>query len=109
MGKLKRGNIYSRIPAIKDKEIFQALIVNKKLKIEWIISKGQVTEKGRWLKEAQDEWVMVLKGEGKLRFCKDNQLIKLKAGDYVFIPANTAHRLDWTSLCEKTIWLAVHS
>lgn len=108
MKKIKCGNIYSRIPVKKDKEIFQTLLKNKKLKVERIISQGQVTEKGKWLKETHDEWVIVLKGAGKLRFRKDNHLIKLKAGGYVLIPANTAHRVEWTSPREKTIWLAVY-
>ncbi len=107
MGKIKGGNIYSKITGIKNKEIFQTLLVNKKLKIERIVSQGQVTEKGKWLKEARDEWVIVLKGAGKLRFRKDNRLVKLKAGDYVLIPANTFHRVEWTSLRGKTIWLAL--
>jgi cupin 2 domain-containing protein len=109
MGKLRDGNIYSKIPRIKDKEIFQTLLVNKKLKIERIVSRGQITEKEKWLKEAHDEWVIVLRGAAKLRLRKDNRLIKLKPGDYVLIPANTSHRVEWTSLREKTIWLAVHT
>ncbi|MBU0503512.1 MAG: cupin domain-containing protein [Candidatus Omnitrophota bacterium] len=108
MRKLKQGNIYSNISAIKNKEVFQVILKNKKLKIERIISKGQVTERGKWLKERRGEWVMLLKGAGKLRFLKDNRLIKLRAGDYIFIPANTAHRVEWTSLREKTVWLAVY-
>ena len=109
MGKLKGGNIYSKIAGIKDKEVFQTLLVNKKLKIERIISQGQTTKKEKWLKEARDEWVIVLKGAGSLRFRKHNRLIKLEAGDYVLIPANTSHRVEWTTLREKTIWLAVYS
>jgi cupin 2 domain-containing protein len=109
MGKLKGGNIYAKIPGIKDKEIFQTILVNKKLTIERIVSRGQITEKEKWLKEARDEWVIVLKGAGRLRFRKDSRLITLKAGDYVLIPANTFHRVEWTSPREKTIWLAVYS
>ena len=109
MSKFKICNIYSKIPARKDKEIFQTLLESKKLKIERIVSQGQTTKKGKWLKEKRNEWVMVLKGAAKLRFQKDNQLVKLKAGDYILIPANTANRVEWTSLREKTIWLAVYS
>lgn len=109
MRKLKCGNIYAKIPAIKNKEIFQTLLVNKKFKIERIISQGQVTVKGKWLKEARDEWVIILKGAAKLRFREESRLIKLKAGDYVLISANTSHRVEWTSLRQKTIWLAVYS
>lgn len=109
MSKLKLGNIYSKIPSRKDKEIFQVILQNKKLKIERIVSQGQTTDKGKWLKDARNEWVIVLKGAGKLRFQKDNRLIQLKAGDYILIPVNTAHRVEWISLREKTIWLAVYS
>jgi cupin 2 domain-containing protein len=108
MSKLKLGNIFYKIPTIEDKEIFQTILKNKKIKIERIVSWGQVNDKGKWLKEARDEWVMVLKGAAKLRFQKDNRLIKLMAGDYILIPANTAHRVEWTTLREKTIWLAVY-
>jgi len=107
MRKLKLGNIYSKIPSVKDKEVFETLAANKKLRIERIVSQGQVTEKGKWLKEAHDEWAIILKGAAKLRF-RNNRLIKLKAGDYLLIPKNTSHRVDWTPPREKTIWLAVH-
>jgi cupin 2 domain-containing protein len=107
MSRVKRGNILSKIPADKDKEIFQTILVNKKLTIERIVSRGQSTKKGKWLKEAFDEWVMVIKGAGQLRFSTGDSVIKLKAGDYVFIPANTLHRVEWTAPREKTIWLAV--
>ncbi|MFH1397271.1 MAG: cupin domain-containing protein [Candidatus Omnitrophota bacterium] len=109
MERLKCGNIYAKIPGLKDKEIFQTILKTKTLKIERIISQGQVAEKGMWLKEARAEWVIVLKGVAKLRFRKDNRLIKLRPGDYVFIPAQTIHRVEWTSLREKIIWLAVYA
>jgi cupin 2 domain-containing protein len=108
MGKIKLGNIYSKISSAKDKEIFQVLVLKNKVKIERIISQGQVSEKGKWLKETHDEWAIILKGAAKLRFRNDNRLIKLKAGDYLLVPANTSHRIEWTPLREKTIWLAVH-
>jgi cupin 2 domain-containing protein len=108
MRKLKLGNIYSKIPSAKSREISQAILETAKLKIERIISYGQSTGKGKWLKEAQDEWVIVLKGSGRLRFRTGDRLIMLKAGDYVFIPANTPHRVDWSSPRRNTIWLAVH-
>lgn len=109
MVRLKPKNIYSKIPNAKNKEIFQALAQNKKLKIERIVSQGQVTEKGKWLKEAYDEWVIILKGAAKLRFRSNNRLIKLEEGDYLLIPKNASHRVEWTPPREKTIWLAVHT
>ena len=109
MAKLKCGNIYANIPAIKLKEVFETILVDKKVKIERIISRGHRTDKGKWLKQAGGEWVIVLKGAGNLRFFGDNRLLALKPGDYVFIPGNTIHRLEWTPPAQETIWLAVHN
>jgi len=102
------ANIYTKLPAIKDKEIFQTLFKNKKLKIERIVSQGQSTKKGKWFREKRNEWVIVLKGRASLIFRRDNRLVKLKAGDYIFIPAKAVHRVEWTTKQQKTIWLAVH-
>lgn len=109
MRKLKSGNIYSKILRPKDDEIFEVLAANRKFKIERIVSQGQTTPEGEWLSQAHDEWVMVLKGAGRLKFRRRPRPITLKPGDYVFIPARTFHRVEWTSPRVKTIWLAVHA
>jgi len=108
MATLSHGNIFARLPRIKNKEIFQELVKNKKFLLERIISLGQKTPEGRWLKESRDEWVIVLKGNAVLRFQDRKELMKLKAGDYVLIPKNTRHRVEWTSPNRKTVWLALH-
>jgi len=104
----KTNNIYSHIPNSKRKEVFQALLHNKNVKIERIISCGQATKKDKWLKTRHVEWVILLKGAAKLKFRKNNRLFNLKSGDYILIPANTPHRVEWTHPRTKTIWLAVH-
>ena len=109
MIKLKRGNIYSKIPPVRKKELLQSLLATKKFKIERIVSQGQSTPNGTWLTDARDEWVMVVKGAGVLRFRKNKRVIQMKAGDYLFIPARTGHRVEETAAKEKTIWLVVYS
>lgn len=104
MRKLSRGNIFARLPGAKDKEVFQTLLANKKVTIERIITRGQTTD---WLSDARDEWVIVLKGAGSVRFRESRRLVKLKAGDYLFIPGNTVHRVAWTAPRQQTLWLAV--
>jgi cupin 2 domain-containing protein len=104
-----RGNIYAKVPAAKNKEMFRTLARRKGLLIERIVSFGQATPKNSWLKEPRDEWVIVLKGEGKLRFQKGDHSVTLKEGDYILIPGRTAHRVEWTHPRKKTIWLAVLS
>ena len=51
---------------------------------------------------------MVVKGEAKLRFERDDELLTLSAGEYVHIPAHVRHRVEWTPPDTETIWLAVY-
>jgi cupin 2 domain-containing protein len=91
-----------------DKELFQSLLTTRSIKIERIISTGQATKKGKWLKSKRNEWVIMVKGAAKLRFFKNNRVVKMKEGSHVLIPANTLHRVDWTVPRQRTIWLAVY-
>ncbi len=109
MAERRSGNIYAKIPAVSKKEMFLTLAQNKNTRIERIVSFGQATPENTWLKEPRDEWVVVLKGAAELRFQKTPRRVSLKEGDYILIPANTAHRVERTRQRRKTIWLAIHS
>jgi len=108
MNKINPHNILDSLPAAQNKEVFKVLSKGKGLKIERIVSCGQATPKDKWLCEKQSEWVILLKGKAQLSFKQDKRNISLKPGDYLFIPANTFHRVEWTSRRQKTVWLAVH-
>jgi ParB-like chromosome segregation protein Spo0J len=49
----------------------------------------------------------IARGEAELSYADDTK-IKLKAGDYLLIPAHTKHRVEYTSVEPACIWLAVH-
>ncbi len=108
MPKIKSRNIFSGLPAAKKREAFQILQVGKEFKFERIVSRGQATPEGKWLYSKAAEWVMVLRGRAVLSFKRERKSLVLKAGDYIFIPARTYHRVDRTSPMQKTVWLAVH-
>jgi cupin 2 domain-containing protein len=109
MIKIKSRNIFSGLPAAKKREMFQLLQKEKGLKIERIVSQGQATPEGKWLCAKAEEWVIVLRGRARLLFKGSCEKLDLRAGDYVFIPGRTCHRVDWTHPGQKTVWLAVHS
>jgi cupin 2 domain-containing protein len=44
-------------------------------------------------------------GAARLRF--DDEVIEMKPGDWINIPAHRRHRVDWTTPDEKTVWLVV--
>ncbi|MDX8395482.1 MAG: cupin domain-containing protein [Mariprofundaceae bacterium] len=98
-------NIFDSIPDHLDDEVFDVLIRSKHVKIERIVSKGQVSSD--WYDQPEDEWVMVLKGEAVIVF-EDGEEMHLSEGDYINIPAHTKHKVKWTNPELETIWLAVH-
>ena len=89
-------------------ERFETLFRSKNVKVERIVSRGDATPKGKWLRGRRGEWVMVLGGRAKLRFKAGNGIVTMKPGDHLFIPAGTAHRVEWTLPRKNTVWLAVH-
>ena len=41
------------------------------------------------------------------QFEDDTELLSMKPGDCVNIPAGRRHRVEWTTLTEPTIWLVI--
>jgi cupin 2 domain-containing protein len=99
-------NIFDNIPDHLPEELFTCLHKHDKVHIERIVSKGHSTPAGQWYDQEQDEWVLVLEGQAVLAY--QHEKLTLTAGDTVFIPAHTKHRVEWTAPDINTIWLAVH-
>ena len=98
-------NIYEEsTPPEAGTEQFDTLCSTSAFHIERIRS-NRVCE-GEWYDQEKDEWVMLVRGEASLEYC-DGTLLQLKAGDHIFIPAHTPHRVSHT--CEDAIWVAVHA
>jgi cupin 2 domain-containing protein len=100
------NNIFDDIPIELPQELFTNLLKQDKLQIERIVSKGHATPAGEWYDQAQDEWVLLLQGQAILAY--EQHSTTLTAGDTVFIPAHTKHRVEWTKPDMHTIWLAIH-
>ncbi len=86
-------------------EEFVEILKNDVLRIERIVSAGQISPKEFWYEQDESEFVIVLKGNAILEF-EDRQMV-LNEGDAVNIPAFKKHRVKYTSQSEPTIWLAV--
>jgi len=101
-------NIFADIPDSLPKELFTSLIKNDNVHIERIVSKGHSTPPKHWYDQTWDEWVIVLEGQAILVYEQNLQKLPMTFGDYVFIPAHTKHRVEWTTPDSQTVWLAVH-
>ncbi|OHD97333.1 MAG: cupin [Sulfurimonas sp. RIFCSPHIGHO2_12_FULL_36_9] len=104
---MNKSNIFDLIPATLKDELFEELISKESLKIERIISRGHTTPEHEWYDQRSNEWVILLQGEAILSFLNEND-VRLKAGDYINIPAHKKHKVSWTKPDEDTVWLAVH-
>lgn len=104
---MKKTNIFADIPKQLHEELFKNIISKDSLKIERIISKGHISPNSGWYDQENDEWVIVLQGEAVLSF-ENKEEVRLKAGDYINIPAHTKHKVSWTLPEKETIWLVIH-
>ena len=102
------GNIFDSIPEQLPEELFECIIKRDNILIERIVSNGHVSPAGQWYNQTKDEWVILLQGQATLLFEKNQQLVRLTPGDYLFIPAHTRHRVEWTIPDFNTVWLAIH-
>lgn len=76
------------------------------VRIERIVSRGQVTPPGTWYEQTEDEFVLLASGAARLGFT-DGSVLALGPGDWVDLPAGVWHRVEWTAPDSETIWLAV--
>ena len=102
------GNLLEKLPDASSAEIFETLIENSHVKIERIVSGGQATAPGQWCDQDWDEWVLLLMGNAGVLFEGDEAPVVLEPGGYLSIPAHRKHRVEWTAMGEKTIWLAIN-
>jgi len=99
-------NFFTNLPAGAGDEAFLTLFENSSAAIERVISHSHQSPPGFWYDQADDEWVIVLRGSATLEFT-GGELVELNPGDYLTIPRHVKHRVARTS--EETIWLAVHT
>ena len=99
---MQTGNLLVDIEAPSTGERFETLLAHRNLRIERIISSAAAAPLE--FVQTQDEWVVLLQGEATLDVGGDR--VELRSGDYLFLPAGTAHTVQRVS--DGALWLAVH-
>ena len=84
------------------------LLERRGVRIERIVSTGQVTPDGQWYDQETDEWVLVVEGAARLRIEGEETDRELNEGDWILLPARCRHRVTWTRAAPPTVWLAIH-
>ncbi len=102
-------NLFENIILDKKNEEFIEILKKTNIRIERIVSNGQVSEKDFWYIQEENEFVIILEGEAILELYNEqhNKEIILKKGMFYNIAKGLKHRVKYTSLKEATIWIAV--
>jgi len=95
-------NFFNISTPVEGTETTTELLKHENVTINRIVSNR--VENGSWYDQDEDEWLILLEGAALLLLDDDEKT--LKAGDTLFIPAHTLHRVLSTS--ENALWLTVH-
>lgn len=101
-------NIFEKIPKNLPQELIDILLKENTVRIERIVSRGHNSPKDFWYDQNENEWVILLKGNAVMIFKEKDEIIKMKEGDYINIPAHKKHRVEQTSKNEDTIWVCIY-
>ena len=85
------------------------LVADGAVRVERIVSTGQVSPADFWYDQDEDEFVIVVAGGAVLTIEGRAEPLRLGPGDWVNLPAHCRHRVEWTSADPPTVWLAVFS
>ncbi|UEM23416.1 cupin domain-containing protein [Skermanella mucosa] len=83
------------------------LLAMPSVRVERIVSHGQVSPPGFWYDQDEGEWVLVLAGSAVLEVEGEAVAIPMGPGDCIDIPPRRRHRIAWTDPDQPTVWLAV--
>ena len=102
---MEKYNIFEQIIVDKNEEKFFEIFKNETIKVEKIVSNGQISPENFWYEQEKSEFVLVLEGFAILEF--EDRVVELKKGDCLNIEAMEKHRVKFTCLDESTVWFAV--
>lgn len=100
------NNLFTPVPDNGAGEIFEQILAAGGVRIERIVSHGHASPANGWYDQDEDEWVLLLRGSGKVLF-EDGREYLLGAGEHLHIAAHQKHKVTWTDPAAATIWLAV--
>ncbi len=102
------GSLFEAIPGELPEELFEMICSTDTVKIERIVSRQHASPKGFWYDQDQNEFVLIVQGGAGLKLEGEDDIVVLKAGDYLNIASHVKHRVEWTDSSCDTIWLTVH-
>ena len=101
------SNLFQNIPEELNQEWVETLIAQDSLRVERIVSRGQISPQDFWYDQNESEWVVLLAGKAQLQIKGQENFVTLNPGDTYGLPPHVKHRVAWTAPDQDTIWLAI--
>jgi cupin 2 domain-containing protein len=106
---VKMGSLFGDLPTRPlAEEAIDVLLKRAPVRIERIVSTGQITPEEKWYDQDADEWVLLVSGAARLRIEGETEDRVLEEGGWILLPAHCRHRVTWTMREPPTVWLAIH-
>jgi cupin 2 domain-containing protein len=99
-------NLLRDLPAAGVGEVIERLACGAAVRIERIVSHGEVSRDGFWYDQDEGEFVLLVAGAARLSFA-EGETLALGPGDWLDIAPHRRHRVEWTDPDQPTVWLAV--
>jgi len=96
-------NIYELPPFPLTEEVTTILTENENVRIERIISTGQVSD---WYDQTETEFVVLLEGNAIIEY-ENGKNFAMSKGDTLLIPPHERHRVSYTSSEPPCVWFCV--
>ena len=96
-------NLFALPPLPLQEELTTVLAENGGVRIERIISTGQVSD---WYDQDETEFVSLLEGNAVIAF-ENDRVVAMSKGDTVLIQKHERHRVSYTSSEPPCVWLCV--
>ena len=101
-------NLFAQYPEKHSEELIEEITSGASFTLKRIVSQGHATPQGEWYDQEQEEWVILLKGSADIIIEDKAEIVSLRPGDYVHLPAHRKHRVERTDPDTETVWLALH-
>jgi cupin 2 domain-containing protein len=108
VSEVRAGSLFAALPLREAAERVDDLLAGGPFRLLRIVSSGQATPPGEWYDQADDEWVVLLRGAAAVRLAAEAAPRRLAPGDWLLLPAGCRHRVEWTAPDGPTVWLALH-
>jgi cupin 2 domain-containing protein len=102
------NNLFEVSGADLSEELVEIIAGSGDVRIERIVSRGHASPPGFWYDQPAAEFVVLLSGSARLRLADPDEVLEMKAGDYMLIEPRRRHRVEATAEDGESVWLTVH-